>query len=95
MATNVKLFHLILWTYFYVTIFIQAKQPVRIDREAYEGPVVEAKVNSFVEAAPAQHRNKIDSVVMGDDQTAEFHSRPPTRGGGRNLQDSSFSFSGS
>ena len=54
---------------------------------------MEAKVNNFVESTP--HRNQIDNVVIGDDMPSEFHNRPPTRSGGRNLQDSSFSFSGS
>ena len=55
---------------------------------------MEAKVNNVVTATPP--RNQITNLVMGDDNTdSSFHSRPPTRSGGRNLQDSSFSFSGS
>ena len=54
---------------------------------------MEAKVNNVVQSTPP--RNQMDNVVIGDDMPDEFHSRPPTRSGGRNLQDSSFSFSGS
>lgn len=57
-----------------------ARQPTRVDRDAYEGPIMEAKVNSFVESTPPPPRNLMDNVVMGDDMPGEFHSRPPTRG---------------
>ena len=74
----------------------QTRRPVKVDREAYEGPIAEVKAESqMVETAPPVRTHHMDSVVMGDDMPAEFHSRPPTRAGGRNLQDSSFSFSGS
>jgi hypothetical protein len=73
---------------------IQARKPVKVEREVYEGPVTEVKMNS-VDMTPPIHRNKVDNVIMGDDMSNEFHNRPPTRSGGRNQQDSSFSFSGS
>ena len=73
---------------------IQANRPIKVDREVYEGPVAEVKANNS-ESAPQRHRNENTNLVMGDDMPAEFHNRPPTRGGGRNQQDSSFSFSGS
>lgn len=72
-----------------------ARKPAKVDREVYEGPVVEVKADSVQMSAPPTHRNKVDNVLMGDDMPAEFHNRPLTRSGGRNQQDSSFTFSGS
>jgi len=78
----------------YHCVLRQARRPVKVEREVYEGPVAQVKANN-VDAAPARHRNEITNMVMGDDMPADFHNRPPTRSGGRNQQDSSFSFSGS
>ncbi|XP_052213261.1 dihydropyrimidinase-like isoform X4 [Dreissena polymorpha] len=70
-----------------------ARRPKKVEREVYEGPIAEVKTNS-IETAPPRHRNENTNIIMGDDMSADFHSRPPTRSGGRNQQDSSFSFSG-
>jgi len=64
----------------------QALAPQKVDREAYDGPVIElaTKVEEVTvcESAPPSVAN--DGIIH----------RPPTRGGGRNMQESSFSFSG-
>ncbi|XP_052799951.1 dihydropyrimidinase-like isoform X3 [Mya arenaria] len=64
-----------------------ARRPQKVDREVYEGPVTEIKANS-VEAAPPRHRNENTNIIMGDDMPADFHSRPPTRSGGEQIDDS-------
>lgn len=63
-----------------------ARRPARVDREAYEGPIVEAKATN-AHSAPAIHRNEQDNIIMGDDMPAEFHNRPPTRSGGTQIDD--------
>ncbi|KAK3742135.1 hypothetical protein RRG08_008537 [Elysia crispata] len=67
----------------------KAKEPVKVDREGYSGPVVEVAAQETNNIHPKRAENPIVS-----DLTGEFHNRPPTRGGARNMQDSSFSLSG-
>ncbi|KAL8614100.1 hypothetical protein ACOMHN_026317 [Nucella lapillus] len=63
----------------------QARHPVAVEREPYTGPVVSIDEEALMKV--------VDSPLVGGPEPA-IHSRPPTRGGGRNMQDSSFSFSG-
>lgn len=61
-----------------------------VEREPYTGPVVELKKEvqktpDFPLTPTSPHNNNSD---------LSFHSRPPTRSGGRHMQDSSFSLSG-
>ena len=63
----------------------QARQPVAVDREAYAGPVTEVQEAAIMKT--------VDKPIMSQ-QEPDFHQRAPTRGGGRNMQDSSFSLSG-
>jgi len=61
-------------------------QPQKVDREAYNGPVVKTEAPQPASGEPATNGVTPEKNV--------FHSRPQTSSGGRNLQDSSFSFSG-
>ncbi|KAL5006749.1 hypothetical protein ScPMuIL_015555 [Solemya velum] len=65
----------------------RVNQPVKVEREPYTGSVVE--VTSDVHVTPIK-RNENPITP----ESADFHSRPPTRSGGRNLQDSSFTLGG-
>lgn len=67
----------------------KAKEPVKVEREAYTGSVVEVAAQEMNNIHPKRAENPIVS-----DLTGEFHNRPATRGGSRNMQDSSFSLSG-
>ncbi|XP_067126841.1 dihydropyrimidinase-like isoform X2 [Centruroides vittatus] len=67
----------------------KARKPLKVDRDAYSGPVDE-NVTYMVEKA---HYPVRENLVYAQ-PSSEFHSRPPTRSGGRNLQDSTFSLSG-
>lgn len=62
--------------------------PQIVEREPYTGPVVEIKF----ENVPVINRHADNPIFP--DHSGEFHNRPPTRGGVRNMQDSSFSLSG-
>lgn len=67
---------------------LQARMPQKVERDPYTGPVVKIENQNEV---PGVKRD--ENPIVAD--TAAFqHSRPPTRGGGRNLQDSSFALSG-
>ena len=68
------------------TLFIlQARLPLAVDREGYSGPVVNIQEEAVM---------KMAEKPMTSSTEPSIHSRPPTRGGGRNMQDSSFSLSG-
>uniref|UniRef100_A0A1W7RAR0 dihydropyrimidinase n=1 Tax=Hadrurus spadix TaxID=141984 RepID=A0A1W7RAR0_9SCOR len=67
----------------------KARQPIKVNREAYTGPVKE-EVAYLTDGTQVPYR---ETVIMSQ-SSKEFHSRPPTRSGGRNLQDSTFSLSG-
>ena len=68
-----------------VPFILQARMPLAVERESYSGPVV-----NIEEAAVMKSAEK----PMTSATEPSIHSRPPTRGGGRNMQDSSFSLSG-
>jgi len=61
-------------------------QPVKVDREPYTGPVVDLskEIDGLGELR----------VSPAAGQNGQFHHRPLTKSGGRNMQDSSFSFGG-
>jgi len=67
-------------------LLLQVDQPQKVDREAYNGPVVKTEAPQPASGEPATNGVTPEKNV--------FHSRPQTSSGGRNLQDSSFSFSG-
>uniref|UniRef100_A0A0B6ZM00 dihydropyrimidinase n=1 Tax=Arion vulgaris TaxID=1028688 RepID=A0A0B6ZM00_9EUPU len=66
----------------------KSRAPRIVEREPYTGPVVEIKAEN------AQIIKRRAENLIFPDSNAEFHNRPPTRGGVRNMQDSSFSLSG-
>lgn len=69
--------------------------PRKIDREPYDGPVADSALSPATNGPANQYRassNLESPFAMSS--VGEFHNRPPTRGGTRNLQDSSFSLSG-
>lgn len=62
-------------------------KPVGVEREPYTGPVIDLTKQNL--------ETGISKMTMSPPQNSgAFHNRPPTRGGGRNMQDSSFSFGG-
>ena len=63
----------------------QKRKPVGVERDPYDGPVIEL-------AQPIEDRH--DNPIIPPSDSPDFYTRPPTRGGGRNLQDSSFQLSG-
>ncbi|XP_076450647.1 dihydropyrimidinase-like [Babylonia areolata] len=73
----------------------EARKPQKVDREPYTGPVVDLSA-----AKPKLPDNPImpapmsPPAVTSPTEDSGFHSRGRTRGGGRNMQDSSFSLSG-
>lgn len=67
---------------------LQARLPQKVERDPYTGPVVKIEDQNEL---PGIKRE--ENPIVADNQ-AFHHSRPPTRGGGRNLQDSSFALSG-
>ncbi|KAI0233543.1 Dihydropyrimidinase, partial [Lamellibrachia satsuma] len=64
----------------------EANKPKAVERDPYTGPVV--KVDQKIELPKSM--NPIIPLVNDGD----IHQRPPTSSGGRNLHESSFSFSG-
>ncbi|KAH9518716.1 hypothetical protein Btru_006069 [Bulinus truncatus] len=66
----------------------KSRQPQIVERDPYTGPVVEIKE----EDTPLFQKRPENPIIP--DSASEFHSRPPTRGGVRNMQDSSFTLSG-
>ncbi|KAM7537882.1 hypothetical protein Aperf_G00000079166 [Anoplocephala perfoliata] len=82
----------------YVYSKVQARSKLReiepVKREPYTGPVID-----LTEALKSKEVNKeadnLNGGNRGDDHGGQFHHRPPTSSGSRNMQDSSFSLSGS
>ncbi|UYV65774.1 hypothetical protein LAZ67_3005428 [Cordylochernes scorpioides] len=70
----------------------QARQPQPVDRSDNlpEPPVVKSHVVDGVRAAPVMKESPQSAIHYA----GEFYTRPMTRGGGRNQQDSTFSLSG-
>ena len=56
-------------------------------REPYNGPTLDDEILKNIESSRQSNGGTAD-------RPDDFRSRPPTRGGGRNMQDSSFAFSG-
>ncbi|XP_022243523.1 dihydropyrimidinase-like [Limulus polyphemus] len=65
----------------------KACQPFKVEREPYESVAVEGDL----EGETVDEAVEVTEIIS---QSSEFYSRPPTRSGGRNLQDSTFSLSG-
>lgn len=63
-------------------------KPQKVEREPYTGPVVD----------PSKDEESLHGVDDGRSpqkgQNGHFYHRPPTKSGGRNMQDSSFSLGG-
>ncbi|PAA72770.1 hypothetical protein BOX15_Mlig032114g1 [Macrostomum lignano] len=68
---------------------------VAVARDAYDGPVIDLKAEQERQKAVAKEQPGAAGGGGGPEAAAEnvFH-RPPTRGGGRHMQESSFSLSG-
>lgn len=62
-------------------------KPVKVEREAYTGPVVD--LSKEIESGMSDVKISPSAAANG-----AFHHRPLTKSGGRNMQDSSFSFGG-
>ena len=76
----------------YNTTGVQAcNKPQKVEREAYDGPAMDIDMSAMnLSAARDADANGKTPERAGED----FHHRPPTRSGGRNMQESSFAFSG-
>lgn len=61
-------------------------KPVGVDREPYTGPVIDLSKEVPADMSKA--------TITSPNSNAAFHARPLTKSGGRNMQDSSFSFGG-
>lgn len=79
----------------------RANQPGKVDRDGYEGPVGDSSLvyNGGNGVTPVKGPNVAPHLYQSQENfytppNQEFHTRGPTRSGGRNLQDSSFSLSG-
>jgi len=67
-------------------------KPQRVERDRYDGPAMDIDL-------AAMNLSAVGRDLESDGQTPErsgddIHHRPPTRSGGRNMQESSFAFSG-
>jgi len=70
-------------------------KPAKVEREDYTGPVVD--LTKDIEVSLAE--TKLNDGKRGPPQPLQagaegFHHRPPTKSGGRHMQDSSFSLGG-
>jgi hypothetical protein len=88
---NVNIFQFIMKIKKYIfdsfILFFFKIKPVKVERDPYTGPVVE--LTTDVEAGFAD-MGKISPATNNNNP----HARPLTKSGGRNMQDSSFSFGG-
>lgn len=62
-------------------------KPQKVQREPYSGPTMADNVAANEDSCKQTNGGATD-------RPDDFHARPVTRGGGRNMQDSSFTFSG-
>ena len=81
----------------YLVFFIlfQALAPQKVDRDAYDGAV--ASVVDTTDGGKGDATTPVsvaEDAIVPKQSVDQFHQRPPTRSGGRNMQESSFSFSG-
>ncbi|CAN8004415.1 unnamed protein product, partial [Ixodes hexagonus] len=79
----------------------RANQPVKVNRDGYQGPVggdqvFNGGVTPGKDGQTPQRVQESPHTPYGQltPSQQQFHTRGPTRSGGRNLQDSSFSLSG-
>ena len=66
-------------------------KPQKVDRDAYDGPAMDIDMSAMNLSAV---RDAETNGKSPDHGAADFHQRPPTRSGGRHMQDSTFAFSG-
>uniref|UniRef100_A0A023G066 dihydropyrimidinase n=1 Tax=Amblyomma parvum TaxID=251391 RepID=A0A023G066_AMBPA len=71
----------------------RASDRLKVDRDGYEGPVGDM-LNGGDASTPFKNQTTPLRSHDSPHSPSEFHTRGPTRSGGRNLQDSSFSLSG-
>ena len=63
----------------------------KVDRDPYDGPTLDIDMSAMNLSAG---KDSEANGKAGEHGVEDFHHRPPTRGGGRNMQESSFAFSG-
>lgn len=69
--------------------------PIKVDREPYDGAIAQpGQVEESGNAPQTPRAKMMDSSNPISGTSPDFHSRPPTRSGGRSMHDSSFSLSG-
>ena len=79
----------------FLSTFCQALAPQKVDRDAYDGAV--ASVVDTTDGGKGDATTPVsvaEEAIVPKQSVDQFHQRPPTRSGGRNMQESSFSFSG-
>ena len=71
--------------------FQVCNKPQKVERDHYDGPAMDIDMSAVNLAAgkDSEENGKTPERSGGD-----IHHRPPTRSGGRNMQESSFAFSG-
>ncbi|XP_064635896.1 dihydropyrimidinase-like isoform X3 [Lineus longissimus] len=78
----------------------KARKPKKVDRDDYEGPVISLgaqQANDYnpITSTPTRGQGGgFNAPSPNKADEASFHQRPKTRGGGRHMQESSFSLSG-
>ena len=78
------------WT---VTV-AQSREPKKVEREPYTGPVVDVSIKPKEPDNPIVPAPTTPVLATSSQNDTGFHSRGRTRGGYRNMQDSTFSLSG-
>ena len=72
----------------FARVVFQNNLPVKVEREAYGGPVIEMMMQNMNE------KQLESNPIIHDQQAFSGRSRGATSSGGRHMQDSSFSLSG-
>lgn len=73
---------------------MKALAPQKVEREDYDGAVTSVADVCDGGKGDTSSSAIVEEVVVSQQATDQFHQRPPTRSGGRHMQESSFSFSG-
>lgn len=72
----------------------RSSQHLKVNRDGYDGPVGDVMVNGGDGSTPLKTYSTPQRGQDSPFSPSEFHTHGPTRSGGRNQQDSSFSLSG-
>lgn len=73
---------------------LQSLAPQKVERDGDEVTPTVEHVPTAMGDGPPTPVSVTEEVVVPAQASDQFHLRPPTRSGGRHMQDSSFSLSG-